>query len=87
MKGAATAALGEMAVLFGFLEFSLGDRNEGVKLGESTFKERLEGLAKASTRWPHTARSTRPLGRLTVRGGWLVHLVVEHAPCKFQLTG
>jgi hypothetical protein len=44
-NGAAFAALGEMAVLPGFmldLEPSLGERNEGWKLGESTLRDFLE---------------------------------------------
>lgn len=38
-NGAALAALGDIVVLAGFLEASVGERKEGVKLGESTFRD------------------------------------------------
>lgn len=44
-KGAALAAFGEIVVLPDFEAFlvpSLGERNEGVKLGESTLKDFLD---------------------------------------------
>lgn len=46
-NGAALAALGEIVVLPDFGTFfgpSLGDRKEGVKLGESTLKDFLDWL-------------------------------------------
>lgn len=46
-NGAALAALGEIVVLPDFEAFlvpSPGDRNEGVKLGESTLKDFLDWL-------------------------------------------
>lgn len=57
-NGAALAAFGDMVVLLGLtvlLEPSGGDRNEGVKLGESTFRDflgwlhtRVNGLSRCS---------------------------------------
>lgn len=46
-KGAALAAFGEIVVLADFkvlFEPSLGDRNEGWKLGESTLRDFFEWL-------------------------------------------
>ena len=49
MKGAALAAFGDMPAGFLLLTPSLTDKSEGVKLGESTFRDRLEPLHSPSS--------------------------------------
>ena len=85
MKGAALAALGDMAAGFLPLVASLAERNKGVKLGESTLNVFFAVLLRNAIQHGILSRERRGLLRLhVVSCHWFRDIMTESAayPCS-----